>query len=348
MAGWVASAAADLPPPPITLPTTVTLPTITLPTITTPTVTIPPAPPAPPAPPRPPAPPAPPAPTLPEVTLPLGHPPPPQGRGGGGGTGGGGSQGSGGSAGTGSGGASQSAGGTTTGRGAKMSTSRVFRLRLARDWISRSGPNRHRRATLIFVLRQPALVEFVVLEMAPNCRRVGRFRVRGHRGVNHVRVPARIGRQPLAPGTYRVVARAIPGGRTVGRARLVVVDRASRGEIRAARRADSCSMGQGSSLWTSDPPRPPAGALSVPIRSKSARHPARHHRVLGARFSKSAFSAAGDVPLRTYALLAIGVALLAAAAALPKNEPAGLSASLLFGLVGAAILLSLTIVYAFG
>jgi hypothetical protein len=230
-----------------------------------------------------------------------------------------------------------------------MSTSRVFRLRLARDWIARSGPHRHRRATLVFVLRQPALVEFVVLEMAPNCRRVGHFRVRGHRGVNHVRVPARIGRQPLAPGTYRVVARAIPGGRTVGRARLVVVDRASRGEIRAARRADSCSMGQGSSLGTSDPPRPPAGALGVPARQKTAqRHPARHHGVLGARFSKSAFSAAGDVPIWTYALLAIGVALLAAAAALPKNDPADLSASLLFGLVGAAILLSLTIVYAFG
>jgi hypothetical protein len=68
--------------------------------------------------------------------------------------------------------------------------------------------------------------------------------------------------------------------------------------------------------------------------------------VLGARFSKSAFSAAGDVPIWVYGLLAFAVALLAAAAALPKRETAGLSASLLLGLVGAAILLGLTIVYA--
>ena len=78
------------------------------------------------------------------------------------------------------------------------------------------------------------------------------------------------------------------------------------------------------------------------------RHPARHHGVLGARFSKSALSAVEEVPLWVYALLALGVALLAAAAALPKGEAAGLSASLLFGLVGAAILLGLTIVYALG
>ena len=41
-------------------------------------------------------------------------------------------------------------------------------------------------------------------------------------------------------------------------------------------------------------------------------------------------------------------ALLGAAAFLPKAEPAGLSASLLLGLVGATILLGLTIAFAFG
>jgi hypothetical protein len=200
---------------------------------------------------------------------------------------------------------------------------------------------------LIFVLRKSALVEFVVLEVAPDCRRVGRFRVRGHRGVNRVRVPARVGRKPLARGTYRVVARAIPGGRTVGRARLVVVDRASRDEIRAARRADSCA--QHSSARASDAARPPAGALSVPARTKkSAPHPVRHHGVLGAKFAKGAFSAAEDVPLWVYVLLALAIALLGAAASLPKSETGGLSASLLLGLVGATILLGLTITYAFG
>src|SRR4029077_5905743 len=100
---------------------------------------------------------------------------------------------------------------------------------------------------------------------------------------------------PLAPGTYRVVARAIPTGRTVGRARLVVVDRANRSEIRAARRADSCT--QGSSVGTAFAARPPAGALSVPARPTSARHPQRRHGVLGARFGRSAISLAEDVPL---------------------------------------------------
>ena len=47
-------------------------------------------------------------------------------------------------------------------------------------------------------------------------------------------------------------------------------------------------------------------------------------------------------------MLGLAVALLVAAAFLPKSETVGLSASLLLGLVGAAILLGLTIVYALG
>jgi hypothetical protein len=227
-----------------------------------------------------------------------------------------------------------------------MSREQASRLRLARDWISRRGPHGQRRTVLIFVLRKSALVEFVVLQLAPECRQVGHFQVRGHRGVNRVPVPMRVGREPLAPGTYRIVARAIPGGRTVGRARLVVVDRASRAEIRAARKADSCA--QHSSVGASDPARPPAGALSVPPRPKSAPHPVRHHGVLGARFAKGAYFAADDVPLWVYVLFALAIALLGAAASLPKSKTGGLSASLLLGLVGAAILIGLTITYAFG
>jgi uncharacterized protein YbjT (DUF2867 family) len=50
-----------------------------------------------------------------------------------------------------------------------------------------------------------------------------------------------------------------------------------------------------------------------------------------------------------YVLLALAIALLGAAASLPKSEIAGgLSASLLLRLVGATILLGLTIVYALG
>jgi hypothetical protein len=70
--------------------------------------------------------------------------------------------------------------------------------------------------------------------------------------------------------------------------------------------------------------------------------------VLGARFAKGAFFAAEDVPLWVYVLLALALALLGAAASLPKTETVGLSASLLLGLVGATILLGLTITYALG
>jgi len=330
-AGWSTSAAAlpPLPPPPITLPTltlpTVTVPPVTVPPVTTPVVTTPavttPTLPVPPQ--------APPAPRVPRVRPPALQPPPsrPQSDSGPAGVG-------------------RSAGEANQGGRAETSREQASRLRLARDWIAHRGANGERRTTLVFILRRPALVEFAVIEVAPDCRRVGSFRVRGHRGVNRVRVPNRVGREPLAPGTYRVVARAIPGGRTVGRARLVVVDRASRGEIRAARRADSCAPG--SSVGTSDPAQPPAGALSVPARPKSARHSARHHGVLGARFAKGAFSAAEDVPLWVYVLLALAIALLGAAASLPKSETVGLSASLLLGLVGATILLGLTITYALG
>lgn len=68
--------------------------------------------------------------------------------------------------------------------------------------------------------------------------------------------------------------------------------------------------------------------------------------MLGARFSRSAISLAESVPLWVYALLAFAVGLLGAAAALPKAETVGLSASLVLGLVGATILLGLTYAYA--
>ena len=324
MAGWASSAAAlpPLPPPPITLPT-LTLPTVTVPPVTTPVVTTPavttPTVPLPPQ--------APPAPKVPRVRLPAVPPPPSVPRGGAAGDSG------------------PSTDDSQQGGRAETSREQASRLRLARDWIARRGPHGERRTMLIFVLRKSAVVEFVVLQMAPECRRVGRFRVRGHQGVNRVRVPARVGGEPLAPGTYRVVARAIPTGRTVGRARLVVVDRASRAEIRAARKADSCT--QHSSVGAPDPARPPAGALSVPpARPTSTRHPQRRHGVLGARFGRSAISLAEDVPLWVYALLAFAVGLLGAAAALPKSKTTGLSASLLLGLVGATILLGLTYAYA--
>ena len=332
--GWSTSAAALplLPPPPITLPMltlpTVTVPPVTVPPVTTPVVTTPsvttPTVPLPPQ--------APPAPKLRTVTPPA--VPPPSSAPHGGTTGD-----------PGPAGAGESTDQTQEGGRAETSREQASRLRLARDWISR-GPHGERWTTLVFILRRPALVEFVVLEIAPDCRRIGRFRVRGHRGVNRVPVPSRVGREPLGPGTYRVVVQTLPAGRPVGRARFVVVDRASRGELRAARTADSCA--QGSGVGASNPARPPAGVLAAPAAPKSARHEAHHRGALGAKFRRAVLSGADAVPLWVYGLLALAVGLLAAAAALPKAQPRGLSASLLAGSVGAAILLGLTIAYSLG
>jgi hypothetical protein len=101
--------------------------------------------------------------------------------------------------------------------------------------------------------------------------------------------------------------------------------------------------------------RPPAGVLpnhpggvKAKAGAKDARKPARQQGALGAKFAKGAFSAADDVPLWVYVLLALAIALLGAAAFLPKNENVGLSTSLLLGLMGATLLLGITLAYAFG
>jgi hypothetical protein len=65
--------------------------------------------------------------------------------------------------------------------------------------------------------------------------------------------------------------------------------------------------------------------------------------VLGARFGKAAFSLADEVPLSVYVLLALAIALLGAAAFLPRTEPPGFPARLVLGVVGVAILVGLTI-----
>jgi hypothetical protein len=224
---------------------------------------------------------------------------------------------------------------------------RVHRLHLARDWISTRGPKHQRRTTLVFVLGRPAVVEFVVVQLAPDCRRLARFRIHGHGGVNRIRVGRRIGRRTLAPGTYRFVARTLPGGRRVADAQLVVVRDASRTAIRAARHANTCERAgissNRSTRTTID--RAHAGPVGAARPHKDAQ-PTRDRGVRGAKFVKGAFSAADDAPVGVYVLLGLAIALLGAAAALPKAAPTRRSAPLIAGLSGAGILLGVTIGYA--
>src|SRR5262245_54903781 len=296
-------------PPPVTLPTltlpTVTVPPVTTPVVTTPVVTTPTAP----LPPQ--------APSVPNVTggTPPAVPPPPLAF----------------SGGT-TGGSDSSSSGRTDAQGGGSETSReqASRLRPALR-VNES------RTTLVVVLRKPALVELVVREVAPDCRGIGRFRVPGRRGVNRIRF-RRLGRDPLGPGTYTVVARALPSGRAVGRARFVVADHAIR--------ADACA---GSDVQqASGSPQPLAGALALGNEAKTTPDPIRHRGVLGAKVGRGAFPAAADIPLWVYGLLALAVGMLVAAASLPEGGGLGLSESLRLALVGAGILLGLAIAFVLG
>jgi hypothetical protein len=223
----------------------------------------------------------------------------------------------------------------------------VRRLHLARDWISTRGPKSQRRTNLVFVLSRPAVVAFLVVQLAPECRRLGRFRVHGHQGVNRIRVGRRIGRSRLAPGTYRFVAWTLPGGRRVTDTRLIVVQDASRTALRTARHADNCSRAANSSIHSTQEPidQGTAGPAGASKPSKDAQ-PTRHGGVRGAKFAKRAFSAADDAPVGVYVLLGLAIALLGAAAALPKAAPTRRSAPLIAGLSGAGILLGVTVGYA--
>ena len=348
-AGFAASAGADLPPlppPPITLPT-VTLPITTIATPPPPTVPVPPLPPPPvhnpPAPPPPATPPA--LPTLPSLP--------------------GGGQ----SSGTQRGGAGGGAGSSSGASGAPASSAsasrtraaaiHVYRLRTSRDWIAKRGPKRQRHTTLVFVLRNPSLVRFVVVQISPDCRRFAHFRVVGHRGVNRVQLGPRIGRHTLRPGTYKLVARAVPGGRTVVDTRLVVVRTANRAQIEHARGEDTCPTAAGSSagLGASGSSGARGQAVSAPGTSKTATaaatsKPARHQGVLGARFARKAVKAASSVPLWLYALLLLAIVLLAVAALPLRAAPSTGTASVLarhrgvLALAGAAMLVAVMVVYA--
>jgi hypothetical protein len=200
------------------------------------------------------------------------------------------------------------------------------------------------------VLRRRTVVELVVIQVAPDCRRLARFRIQGHRGVNRVRLGIRIGRRSLSPGTYRIVARAAPGGRMISDTRLVVVERASPGKIRAARGASVCPRAAGPGTGTgtgslSGANAPPAGSRPRGADPDRTSQPGRHRGVLGAKFARRALSAVEEIPIWLNVLFGAAVALLVAAALFPKAAPEGLAVSLICGLTGAVTLLLVTIAY---
>ena len=125
---------------------------------------------------------------------------------------------------------------------------------------------------LVFRLGRAAPVEFMVVQVAPDCRHIGRFRVAGHPGVNRVRFRGHIGGRALDPGTYRIKARTLPRGRAVVDTKFVVVERPERRVIVSSRGADACGSRQDSqspALQFSGSARETPKAAAAPARVKA-------------------------------------------------------------------------------
>ena len=165
---------------------------------------------------------------------------------------------------------------------------------------------------LVFVLRKAALVEFVVVQVSPECRRVGRFRVWGREGRNRIPFKGRVGRTVLAPGTYRI--RAKQGRRRVLDARLVVVSRRKGAGIAAARSADVCATAAGTTAGASSFGSSGPTAAAHPARkTESKAEPRRSKGALGAQFATEVVQEVASIPLWLYLMLGAAIALLAAA-----------------------------------
>ncbi len=214
-----------------------------------------------------------------------------------------------------------------------------------------------RRTLLVFSLRRPSIVEFVVIEIAPDCRRVGRFRALGRTGVNRLRFRGRFGGKELRPGTYRITARTVPGGRSVVDTELVIVTSPDQDEIASGRRANACgsaSIGQSSSSAdaVATASNPSATPRSATPRDRAEKPPApeREKGVLGARFTK-AVDAVKGIPLWLFVLLGLAIAILAVAALPLRAAPTRRAASFLarhrgaVAITGAAVLLAVTVAY---
>lgn len=238
----------------------------------------------------------------------------------------------------------------------------MLRLRSSREWISRDGPGARRKTTFVFGLSKATLVEFVIVRVAPDCRRIGSFRLQGHPGTNKVQFRGRYKGKPLAEGTYVIRAQALRGRRVLQTTIVIFDKRPAPGDVAAAKASNACSSSEafGSSAGgyssesaaTSGSNR--SGAGSEPS-SGSGRADSGRDRggsgVLGVRFSRAA-DAVSEVHPLLFVILGLAIMLLALAALPLRWVPNARVAAVLayrrslVALAGATALVAVAVAYA--
>jgi hypothetical protein len=83
-----------------------------------------------------------------------------------------------------------------------------------------------------------------VLELSPSCRLAGKYRVRGHQGLNVFRYQGRLHGRRLSPGTYLVIGHSVRSGRRLFAVRLVIVSGANpkASMLKAAGHLNECGL----------------------------------------------------------------------------------------------------------
>jgi hypothetical protein len=192
-----------------------------------------------------------------------------------------------------------------------------------------------------FRLKHQARLRVSVRELEPVCRIVGRYRLTAYRGVNRLRLPKRIGTTKLGVGTYALLGQTLLGrrvfdvvaavhrkqGRLLARVRHTSAASSCRATdaagivgvslTRLGTAASEAASGAKGARRTASPAnvfKPPAASAPRPHRSPLVRAATFDNAPLAIR------------PL-LYALLAISIGLLAAAAAPNTVMPAGAAAA---------------------
>ena len=165
---------------------------------------------------------------------------------------------------------------------------------------------------IVFKLRRGGVVHFVVTQVSPNCRRVGTFSVRAHRGVNKVLLRGRLHGRPLPVGTYLLTA-TVRGRPLVGVTIVVTASRPTTRELVQARARNTCAEVLVQRVFYSTTVFRQPGGMHGPVRTasrpgsvKAASAVPAPANVLGAQFSKPA---GGADPRRLLLLAACALAI---------------------------------------